>query len=81
MGDANGFMFLRISKSDALSTILRKPSLWSQVVIYMALSLMLSWKALILARVGLFVVVSISGMFSGLAGRSAKMSDVFMGFW
>ena len=41
---------------------------------------MLSWKYLILARVGLFVVVAILGMDSGLIGRGAKMSSSFMIF-
>ena len=36
MGGANGFPLLRGSKSDARSTILRKPRLRSQVVTYMA---------------------------------------------
>ena len=43
---------------------------------------MISWKALILAQVGLFVVmVAISGMSSGLIWRSAKMSSGFMVFF
>ena len=41
---------------------------------------MLSWKALILVRVGLFVMVAILGMSSGLTGRSAKISAGFMIF-
>ena len=36
MGGANGFPLLRGSKSDARSTIPRKPRLWSQVVMDMA---------------------------------------------
>ena len=36
MGGANWFPLLRGSKSDAQSTIPRKPSLWSQVVMDMA---------------------------------------------
>ena len=35
---------------------------------------------MILARVGLFVVVAILGMDSGLIGRGAKMSSSFMIF-
>ena len=36
MGGASGFPLLRGSKSDARSTIPRKPRLWSQVVMDMA---------------------------------------------
>ena len=39
---------------------------------------MLSWKVLILDRVGLFVMVTISGISSGLTGRSANISAGFM---
>ena len=41
---------------------------------------MVFWKALILARVGLFVEVEILGMSSDLTGRSAKISSGFMIF-
>ena len=36
VGGTNGFPLLRGSKSDAQGTILRKPRLWSQVVMAMA---------------------------------------------
>ena len=36
MGSANGFPLLRGSKYDAWSTIVRKPRLWSEVVMGMA---------------------------------------------
>ena len=35
MGGTNGFLLFRGSKSDAQSTIPRKPMLWSQVVMDM----------------------------------------------
>ena len=41
---------------------------------------MISWKALILSRVGLFVVVVTLGMSSGLTDISAKMSAGFIIF-
>ena len=42
---------------------------------------MLSWKAFILAQVGLFFMVAILGMSFGLKVRSAKISAGFMLFF
>ena len=41
---------------------------------------MLTWKSLILGRIGLFIMIAILGMSSGLTGRSAKISSGFMIF-
>ena len=48
--------------------------MWSQVVMVIGLSLMVSRKDLILARFGLFVISEILGTSSGLTRRSAKIS-------
>ena len=37
-----------------------------------------SWKALILSRVGLFVLVTFSSMSFGVKGRSTKIPDGFI---